>query len=493
MHSHHAETPETARRHEPGARPIRPATGSPALRHPRDPAGVLRLQRLAGNSAAASLVQGHAVVQRDAATLPEAELAMVRGLRAKSFPDLHDKALDSIRAATTAANGIHETTTGPLRKNYDLAYDGFSRTLARADQQAAERQALFEAILDSVLLALPHFRATKAVGEALDLVNGLIGQSKGHISRLQGFGLAPSSVVTQVNQTLEPGKLFAQDFAPKPGAVGAKPASKAEAALKGMEMVNSCREQILRLPGGLGLLHDTALQATDLKGKMDLLLATKTVHESWTPKRIAEAVALLEILQQNGNKIQTYIDDVKNKMQALHTEIQSRVPTETEMERDMWLEWMASLPDEYNMLSSGVLDNNVIEARLGHLGILGRDSLLGVDFGDWTSDTDVIKAKSAAKWDRRLKAVVGSTGFALTDLTPFGSASFPGFEFGVQAWSMYGRVPANTTLRAERVGGRGDRYLVVSAQQPIDLTELLQGDQRRFEQDQEFDALAGNR
>jgi hypothetical protein len=488
MHSHHAETSEPARRRDPGTRPVRPAADPPG------PAGVLRLQRLAGNAATASLVQRQAVAQQDAATVTEAELAMVRRLRAKSFPDLHDKALDGIRAATKAADGISQTTTGPMRKNYDRAYDMFSGTLARADQQAADRQALFEAILDTVLFALPHFRATKALGAAFDELNGLLGQAKGHVTRLQGFGLVPSSVVTQVNQTTEIGKLFAQDLAPKPGAVGAKPASKAEAALKGMELVNACREQILRLPGGLGPLHDTALLATQLQGKMDLLLATRKAHDGWTPKRMAEAIGWLEILQQNGNKIQAYIDDVTNKLQALQDELKNRVPSERELEQEMWLTWMASLEEEYNMFSAGVLDNDEVEARLQALGLIGKDSLLGVDFEGWTGDEDVIMAKSAAKWDRRLKAVVGSMGLAQTALTPAGSASFPGFEFGVAVRSMYGNVPAGATLRAERVGGRGqDRYLVVSSQQPIDLTELLEGPQRQAERDQEFDDLAGNR
>jgi hypothetical protein len=492
MHPHHAENPEIARRRA-GAQPARPAADPPTVRHPPGPAGVLRLQRLAGNSATASLVQRQAVAQQDTATVTEAELAMVRGLRAKSFPDLHQKALDGIKAATKAADGISQTTTGPMRKNYDTAYDGFSRTLARADQQAADRQALFEAILDTVLLALPQFRATKAVGKALDEVGGLLGQAKGHVKRLQGFGLVPGSVVTQVDQTTDISKLFAQDLAPKPGAVGAKPAGKAETALKGMELINACREQILRLPGGLGPLHDAALQATQLQGKMDLLLATRKVQDGWTPKRIAEAIALLELMQNSGNKIQAYIDDVTNKMQALHDDLKSSVPTERTLEQEMWLEWMASLPDEYNMFSAGVLDNDVVEARLQELGLIGKDSLLGVDFEGWTGDEDVIMAKSAAKWDRRLKAVVGSTGLAQTALTPAGKASFPGFEFGVAVRSMYGNVPAGTTLRAERVGGRGERYLVVSSQAPIDLTELFEGPKRQAERDQEFDELAGNK
>jgi hypothetical protein len=64
-----------------------------------------------------------------------------------------------------------------------------------------------------------------------------------------------------------------------------------------------------------------------------------------------------------------------------------------EMEQDIWILWMAELsPDE-----SDVLDIDAIEDYLhGRVGVLGKGSLLGVDFGMWTSKDDELQAIHAA-------------------------------------------------------------------------------------------------
>jgi len=62
------------------------------------------------------------------------------------------------------------------------------------------------------------------------------------------------------------------------------------------------------------------------------------------------------------------------------------------MEQDIWILWMGELSDP------DILDLDEIEDYLhGDIGILGPGSILGVDFGLWTSEEDEREARDAAR------------------------------------------------------------------------------------------------
>jgi len=64
-----------------------------------------------------------------------------------------------------------------------------------------------------------------------------------------------------------------------------------------------------------------------------------------------------------------------------------------EIERDIWVMWMSKLSDE----QSDILDLDVIEDHLHAIGVLGPNSVLGVDFGRYTSEEDERAAIAAAR------------------------------------------------------------------------------------------------
>lgn len=64
-----------------------------------------------------------------------------------------------------------------------------------------------------------------------------------------------------------------------------------------------------------------------------------------------------------------------------------------DLEKDIWILWMATIPDD----ESGILDRDPIEDHLTAIGVLGKNSLLGVDFGWWTTKSDTLEAVAAAR------------------------------------------------------------------------------------------------
>jgi hypothetical protein len=68
-------------------------------------------------------------------------------------------------------------------------------------------------------------------------------------------------------------------------------------------------------------------------------------------------------------------------------------PGVEQMEKDIWLMWMGTLTDD----ESDILDLDSIENHLASIGILGSSGVLGVDFGDYTSEEDELAALAAAR------------------------------------------------------------------------------------------------
>ncbi|MEU0885644.1 DUF4157 domain-containing protein [Lentzea sp. NPDC005914] len=68
-----------------------------------------------------------------------------------------------------------------------------------------------------------------------------------------------------------------------------------------------------------------------------------------------------------------------------------------EVEQDVWIMWMETVPDG----QSDILDLDEIEDHLAAIGMLGSGSILGVDFGLWTSTDDELEALVAARAQAR--------------------------------------------------------------------------------------------
>ncbi|HEY9078097.1 MAG TPA: hypothetical protein VIO61_16295 [Anaerolineaceae bacterium] len=93
------------------------------------------------------------------------------------------------------------------------------------------------------------------------------------------------------------------------------------------------------------------------------------------------------------------VDGLINKSAALRqfsTSVSTFNPnqkTVDQIEKDIWIMWMGTLSDD----DSDILDLDAIEDHLHRIGVLGRNSMLGVDFGRYTSKDDELAALRAAR------------------------------------------------------------------------------------------------
>ena len=69
------------------------------------------------------------------------------------------------------------------------------------------------------------------------------------------------------------------------------------------------------------------------------------------------------------------------------------LPSVEQMEKDIWVLWISEISES----DSDILDLDAIEDHLAAIGVIGPNSVLGVDFGIWTSEDDQLDAIRAAR------------------------------------------------------------------------------------------------
>jgi hypothetical protein len=105
------------------------------------------------------------------------------------------------------------------------------------------------------------------------------------------------------------------------------------------------------------------------------------------------------IMNDRVNGMKPVFDGLEKKstaMSAFSKSVLSYDPTKPgvdQMEKDIWVMWVGSLKDD----DSDILDLDAIEDHLKKIGVLGSGGLLGVDFGDYTSEDDELAAIAAAR------------------------------------------------------------------------------------------------
>ena len=122
---------------------------------------------------------------------------------------------------------------------------------------------------------------------------------------------------------------------------------------------------------------------------------------SATPQQMINAwsrlVAADRILEKGFDK--TIRSDVQrmHQLDALARKGLPKTYGKREMEQDIWVLWIASL-DPKNEDSHDILDLDAIEDHLHYkIGVLGEGSVLGVNFGRYTSEADERAAIYAAR------------------------------------------------------------------------------------------------
>jgi hypothetical protein len=110
-----------------------------------------------------------------------------------------------------------------------------------------------------------------------------------------------------------------------------------------------------------------------------------------------ELIDLVRTLKQADAAVQPLGAELSKRRESL-TRLEAQilaVPdySVSEIEKDIWVLWMATIPDS----ESKILDRDPIEDHLTEIHVLGPGSLLGVDFGWWTFESDCLAALAAAR------------------------------------------------------------------------------------------------
>ncbi len=124
--------------------------------------------------------------------------------------------------------------------------------------------------------------------------------------------------------------------------------------------------------------------------------------------RLIDAGAEAEMSRPELVEMAISLTRVNRQMRMLDAEIEERMvgldsllarlssPSgygQDELEQDIWIMWISGIAND----DSDILDLDAIEDHLSSIGVLGDSGRLGVDFGSWTSEHDVLQAIAAAR------------------------------------------------------------------------------------------------
>jgi len=144
----------------------------------------------------------------------------------------------------------------------------------------------------------------------------------------------------------------------------------------------------------LANLHKNNVAFARLIAEMRVLMAGGS--SEYSAELVLQATDVMNARMSSMRPVFDGLSSKSGAMQAFGASVASydpMSPTDDQMEKDIWILWMASLSDD----DSDVLDLDAIEDHLHAKGILGRGSRLGVDFGNYTSEEDELAAIAAAR------------------------------------------------------------------------------------------------
>lgn len=97
-------------------------------------------------------------------------------------------------------------------------------------------------------------------------------------------------------------------------------------------------------------------------------------------------------IDKSTSRLTEPLKEATGKMGELKSTAENmEVPSVDALERQIWIVWISGLTN------SDLLDRDAIEDHLHAIGVLGKNSILGVDFGRWTTEDDEKEAIAAAK------------------------------------------------------------------------------------------------
>ncbi|MDZ7968960.1 MAG: hypothetical protein RM368_29085 [Nostoc sp. DedSLP03] len=269
--------------------------------------------------------------------------------------------------------------------NYDMAYSNYSRVIGQGRAEAQNQtlwRGIFLGIGTGVLagLAAAYIAPSTAAGWfALTLADA--GTAAGS-SFLQGaassaVALAVSDAITTRGSDLQPSGLSPDMLRSN---IWQHVASMYRGALQTNKVLANLHKNSVILERLIAEIRVQIAGGASSYSPADILTATNAMND-----RINGMASVFSELRQKATA-----------MSAFGNSILAYDPTKPgvdQIEKDIWIMWMGTLSND----DSDILDLDNIEDHLKSIGILGNGGLLGVDFGDYTSEDDELAALAAAR------------------------------------------------------------------------------------------------
>jgi hypothetical protein len=305
---------------------------------------------------------------------------------------LQQPVLRRVTSASTYLNeglplaGLVQQAMNVAISNYDVAYQQHESVTAKAKEAAEAKQTLLDGVVGVGIGVAVGLIAAAALPEAMVFGIAAMAETGGELAEL-ALGKAAGAITDQHASAI------------KPLAVNADYQRAQHYAA------------LVELYQGLAVTGRDATSAslvlngiTFLLGQVKLLQAG--VHADLTTTDVMQMLAKIRKLDTVMVFPVGRIDELRGQLAA-----REKPPDAREMEQFIWVKWIAQFGhyeetlDRFLFGDIDVLDNDTIEDYLhGPINVLGSDSLLGVDFGRWTSKADEREAVVAAN-DQWIKII----------------------------------------------------------------------------------------
>jgi len=400
----------------PVPNPSRSGSANAIRREQAGPEGILDLQRSVGNSATAAMLRSPSrisapvkpSVQRDDGTPPSGSQD---GGQSSEWPKQREE-MEQIRANATARQsqavacvGFATNVLSSLKARLEACANVYSRGYERyanvvyAAQQAAKSEEEWLEIGVGILMAVALANPISAVAEGLGVEAGLAEATgseaaakllteagkeavvSGGAELVKG-GVKQTGLLEVAGSTMEPGGL-------KPEVV----------KLQLWEKLVNMHGEVLATIDRAGMQSMIASAAEYAIGEIKAQMSGGSAADLDVPS-LHSLIGDLAAADAASASIDARLSSAITALQGIQASLGSAACAEgreDEMERDIWLMWMAELPDD----EAKILDIDAIEDHLISLGFItsyyGNGGSLGVDTGIFTTKNDCLKIIEAAK------------------------------------------------------------------------------------------------
>ena len=381
-------------------------------------ASLLALQRTAGNAAVSQMLQrepagGAAVAVQDPAAAGAGwaqRRAQMEGIRSRA-------SLRSLKTAACVGLGNSVLTSARLHLQdaadvYGNAYRDYEAVIAAAKKAAKHEEEMIE-IGVSIALAVAFATGVGAVAEGVGLV-AAEGASMGTVLAYKAGEEVVVAGATEGTKYLgkhHTGLLEVAGSQMEPG--GLNPAV----------MKLQLWEELVHLHEGLLKTANLASLQSLVASNAEFAIGEMKAQQGGGAAADLEPAVLENLITTLVNN-DAQVGDLDSRLDAAITQLNSFKKSlddapdprgrRSELERDIWLLWMAELPeDEAKILDIDAIEEHLEAMKLKTSGYSGG-GYLGVDTGYYTTKADCIKMIDAAKSEAiKLRSKYGSVGGGL--------------------------------------------------------------------------------